>query len=91
MGLDIKVQSLKPPAYVEERVDTFLTSFRDALAGFTPEKLAEEKNALVLRLLERPKNLAEETSRFWDQIEGGYYDFQRRECRIVPVRYRDAH
>lgn len=85
MGLDIKVQSLKSPAFVEERVEAFLASFRDSLAGFTPAKLAEEKHALALRFLERPKNLSEETSRFWDQIEGGYHDFLRREVTAALI------
>ncbi|EKM58998.1 uncharacterized protein PHACADRAFT_249147 [Phanerochaete carnosa HHB-10118-sp] len=85
MGLDIKIQSLKSPAHVEERVEAFLSSFRGDLVGFTPAKFAELKSALVLKLLERPKNLAEETSQFWYQIEGGYYDFLRREVDAATV------
>lgn len=91
MGLDIKIQSLKSPAQVEERVEAFLSSFRSNLAGFTPAQLAELKSALVLKLLERPKNLAEETSRFWYQIEGGYYDFLRSECCTPATSVRRAH
>lgn len=39
------------------------------------------------KLLERPKNLAEETAHFWDWIKSGYYDFLRSECGKFVARY----
>ena len=81
MGLDIKIQSLKSPSYLEGRVDAFFESFRNVLSGFTEEKLSHEKNSLVMKLLEKPKNLGEEASKFWDKICWEYYDFlQSRVC-----------
>ncbi|KIP05202.1 hypothetical protein PHLGIDRAFT_129039 [Phlebiopsis gigantea 11061_1 CR5-6] len=79
MGLDIKIQSLKPPSFLEGRVDAFLEAFRDVLAGFSEEKLAHEKNSLIMKLLEKPKNLGEESARFWDKINWEYYDFLQNE------------
>lgn len=75
MGLGIKVQSLRSPAYLEHRVEEFLQQFREKLAGLTSEEFAAKKDGLIVKLLERTKNLRDETSRFWNHIRSGYYDF----------------
>ncbi|PSS38132.1 hypothetical protein PHLCEN_2v39 [Hermanssonia centrifuga] len=75
MGLGFKLQSLKPSSVLEQRVEAFIETYRGTLAAFTQEELDAKKEALIMKLLERAKNLKEETSRFWYQIETGYYDF----------------
>lgn len=80
MGLNIKIQSQKSPAFLEDRVEAFLESFRATLAELSSDKLEDEKDSLVLKLLEKPKNLAEESSRFWGGISSGYYDFLLGTC-----------
>ena len=77
MGLDIKIQSLKPSSFLEARVEAFLTSFHAVLAGFSLDKVENEKTALSARLREKPKNLSEETTQFWMAIVSGYEDFLR--------------
>lgn len=77
MGLTFVIQSLKPPVYLEERVESFVTSFREKLVGLSAEDFEAQKDALVLMLLEAPKNLREENGRFWHQIDQGYNDFTR--------------
>jgi insulysin len=79
MGLDIKIQSAKPPAVLEARIETFLAELRAVLADFSEERMDRERSALAARLRERPKNLAEETNRFWSEIESGHQDFLRGE------------
>jgi hypothetical protein len=34
--------------------------------------------SLVLSLSETPKQLGDEVRRYWDAIDGGFYDFNRR-------------
>ncbi|THG92718.1 hypothetical protein EW026_g8279, partial [Hermanssonia centrifuga] len=75
MGLGFKLQSLKPSSVLEQRVEAFIETYRGTLAAFTQEELDAKKEALIMKLLERAKNLKEETSRFWYQIDTGYYDF----------------
>ncbi|KAH8078394.1 LuxS/MPP-like metallohydrolase [Cristinia sonorae] len=75
MGLGFKIQSLKSPSFVESRVDAFLKQYRDALTSMSPEALQSQKDGLIVKLMERGKNLREETSRFWSHIKSGYYDF----------------
>ena len=44
------------------------------------DAFATHKQGLVTKQLERPKNLSEETARFWGRMRAGHYDFLRREC-----------
>ncbi|KAI0812746.1 LuxS/MPP-like metallohydrolase [Irpex lacteus] len=75
IGFSFKIQSIKPPAFVENRVEAFIKDYRLSLASITQEEFSDLKAALAAKLLEKPKNLGEESSRFWSQIESGHYDF----------------
>ena len=82
VGFSFKIQSLKSPTVVEERVETFIRDYRATLACTPSETFTDWKEGLVTKLLEKPKNLAEETSEFWSRIHSGHYDFLRGECLI---------
>ncbi|KZT27341.1 hypothetical protein NEOLEDRAFT_1176768 [Neolentinus lepideus HHB14362 ss-1] len=77
-GLRIVVQSEKPPQYLESRVNAFLKSMRDMIEQMPDEEFAEQKQGLERKWTEKPKNLSEETNRFWTYIDSGYLDFHRR-------------
>lgn len=78
VGMRIIVQSERTPAYLEERVDAFLDEILETLKGMTEEGFAEHKHGLEKKWTEDPKNLREETNRFWHHIDTGYFDFNRR-------------
>ena len=78
-GLGIKIQSTRAPAFLEERVEAFLEAFGKQLAALTDEQFAAHKEGLIVKKLQRVKNLGEETARFWTRITAGHYDFLRRE------------
>lgn len=78
MGWRVVVQSEREPSYLESRVDNFLESLQAKLLSMSEEEFTVHKNGLIAELLEKPKNLGEEASRFWSHISTGYYDFSRR-------------
>ncbi|KAI0764784.1 LuxS/MPP-like metallohydrolase [Fomes fomentarius] len=86
LGLSIKVQSTRSPWFVEERVEAFLEAFGERLASMPDEEFARHKEGLVVKKLERVKNLGEETDRFWDRIRAGHYDFLRHETDASAIR-----
>ncbi|GBE85090.1 Putative zinc protease [Sparassis crispa] len=86
MGLGIKIQSTKASWFVEERVEAFLETFRNTLAGMSAEEFEAQKEGLIVKKLERMKNLYEETARFWGHISSGYYDFVRHETDAAFIR-----
>ena len=73
------MQSTRAPWHCEARVDAFLEAFAVRLAALSDAEFATHKDGLVVKKLERAKNLGEETTRFWDRIRAGHCDFLRRE------------
>ena len=65
MGIRVLVQSEKSPAYVEGRIEAFLTSFRDTLVNLSDAEFDRHRQALIDKKLEQPKHLSGETRRFW--------------------------
>ncbi|KAI0795391.1 LuxS/MPP-like metallohydrolase [Abortiporus biennis] len=86
MGIGIKIQSLRSPLYLEQRIDAFLLHYQNTLAALTPEEFESKKDGLIIKLLERCKNLRDETARYWGRIRSGYYDFLRLETDAQMVR-----
>jgi insulysin len=78
-GFRILVQSEKDAVFLESRVEAFLDYFRGYLADMSDEEFEKQRQSLVDKRLEKPKNLHGESSRFWSRIGDGYYDFLRRE------------
>ena len=96
VGVGIRIQSTRAPWHCEARVEAFLEAFAGRLAGMTAEEFAMHKDGLVVKKLERVKNLGEETSHFWETICAGHYDFLRSESALLvppfppPSPYRPS-
>lgn len=75
MGFAFIIQSLKPPTYLEDRVNSFIETYRKSLANLSTDTFQAQKDALILKLLEAPKNLQEEAVQFWHYIDQDYNDF----------------
>lgn len=78
MGFRILLQSEKPAAYLETRVEAFLDYFKTFLQEMSDEDFQTARQGLVSKKMEKPKNLHGESSRFWVAVGDGYYDFDRR-------------
>jgi len=74
----IIIQSEKPPAYLEEKIEVFLDLLREGIVEMTTVDYASHVSSLVLSLSEAPKYLGKETYRYWSHIDSGFYDFKRR-------------
>jgi insulysin len=77
-GLRIVVQSERGPVYLEGRVEAFLDHMKGVIEHMTDEQFVEQKHGLERKWREVPKNLNEEVTRFWAQIDSGFLDFSRR-------------
>lgn len=63
--------------HVSERIDAFLTNAREMIEKMPEEEFRSNKAAVKQSLLEKPKNLLEETSKYWSVIVNKTYQFQR--------------
>lgn len=68
----------KNGTFLDKRVETFLLNYRNVLEAVSAEALADNIQAVIELLLEKPKNLQKETNRFWGEISSGTYLFDRK-------------
>ncbi|CAK7567937.1 MAG: hypothetical protein SEPTF4163_005915 [Sporothrix epigloea] len=76
MGFRFLVQSEKVPRYLEERVDSFLKEYATTLENMSAADFEGHKRSLIAKRLEKSKNLYQETSKHWVQINNEFYDFE---------------
>ena len=78
LSIHIIVQSNhKDPQYLDERIEDFLNTFKALLLQYTPEMIKENIDAVKDRLLEKSKNLNEDSRKYWSEIKSRTYLFGR--------------
>jgi insulysin len=77
IGMAIIVQSERDPIHLEHRIEHLLENrIAKMLEDMTEEEFQKQVQSLIQKKLERPKNLKQESERYWDQIVSGFYNFQ---------------
>ncbi|KHN95135.1 a-pheromone processing metallopeptidase Ste23 [Metarhizium album ARSEF 1941] len=75
-GLRLLIQSNKKPKYLDRRIETFLARFGQKLEQMSDCEFESHKRSLLVRCLEKLRDLGQEAARHWIQIESEYYDFE---------------
>ncbi|KAF3769957.1 hypothetical protein M406DRAFT_248220 [Cryphonectria parasitica EP155] len=75
LGFRFIIQSEKTTQYLETRIESFLTASAETLRTMSDSDFEGHKRSVVIKLLEKTKNLDEETNRLWGQVSNEYYDF----------------
>ncbi|KAF7563795.1 hypothetical protein G7046_g302 [Stylonectria norvegica] len=75
-GFRFLLQSEKSPKYLDSRIEAFLSKFSETLANMSDTEFEGHKRSLIVRRLEKLRNLDQESSRHWGQISSEYYDFE---------------
>jgi len=89
-GLRFIVQSEKPPAYVDGRIEAFLHSMQGTLKTMSSEEFERHKTTLALRRLEKPKHLSQRAQYYWSEITSGDYFFDRDTVEVEEM-HRITH
>ncbi|KAK0408203.1 hypothetical protein QR680_003829 [Steinernema hermaphroditum] len=71
---------------MEERIEAFLKNFRNNIVEMKDEDYQRNVNALANRRLEKPKTLRALSNRYWHEIEGRQYSFNRSEIEVEDLR-----
>lgn len=90
--LRFRIQSRKDPVFLEERIEAFLNLFLEQLKAMTDDDFHTRRRGLIVKKLEKPKNLAEEAGDYWGQIISGYYHFSQGEfhgCRLQREQHNN--
>ena len=86
------MQSRKDPVFLEGRIEAFLRSFLEELKAMSDDDFDARRRGLIVKRLEKAKNLAEETGDYWGQIRSGYCNFTQGElhgCKSRRVFYNN--
>ncbi|KAI5780940.1 Metalloenzyme, LuxS/M16 peptidase-like protein [Geopyxis carbonaria] len=86
MSYRIIVQSERPAPYLESRVEEFLKSFKENLNNLTDKEFQGHVKAVILKKMERLKNLEQESSRLWARIGNEVYDFFLHETDVEILK-----
>ncbi|CAM1505623.1 Fc.00g112600.m01.CDS01 [Cosmosporella sp. VM-42] len=85
-GIRFLLQSEKAPEYLDSRIEAFLTMFGEKLENMSETEFEGHKRSLIVRRLEKLRNLDQESSRHWTQIVGEYYDFELAQLDAAHVK-----
>lgn len=90
-GFRFLIQSERTPDYLDRRIEAFLVRFGESLQKMTEAEFEGHKRSLIIKRLEKLRNLDQETSRHWAQISNEYYDFEQGMsfivCASLPTVY----
>lgn len=86
MGFRVIVQSERDARYLESRIDSFFDNLVGIVERMDANEFEAQRASLIHKLLESDKSLTEETSRYWPNIQSGYYDFVHRARDAAMLR-----
>lgn len=86
-GFHFIIQSERPSEYLESRIDSFLAQQSAALQTMTDADFESHKRSVIVKRLEKLKNLDQETGRHWAQVTSEYYDFEACKLMIPNVMF----
>lgn len=85
-GLRFLVQSEKSPEYLDGRIEAFLTQFGNMLDKMSESEFEGHKRSLIIKRLEKLRNLDQESSLHWAQISTEFYDFEQAQQDAAHVK-----
>src|SRR5690606_11439488 len=72
------VMVVQSPAASAQQLMSAIKNFNRRAASLIPDELAQHKRAVANELLEEPRNLHEQASRYWSDIVNAGADFEYR-------------
>lgn len=84
MGYRVLVQSERSAAYLEGRIEKFLTSYQETLEKMPEKDFQNHINSLLKKKTEKLKNLNQETERYWNYVGNEFYDFYQSRICYAP-------
>ncbi|KAK0389429.1 hypothetical protein NLU13_3004 [Sarocladium strictum] len=85
-GIRFLIQSERTPQYLDTRIEAFLARYGETLAGMTEKEFEGHKRSVIVKRLEKLKNLNQESSRHWQQISNEFYDFEQAQSDAAHVK-----
>lgn len=85
-GLFFLVQSpVAGPKQLQQEIDQFLQQRFEQLDAVSQQEFDRQRNVVILRLLETPQNLWQQSERYWQDIIRHYYQFDFRQQLVTAL------
>ncbi|ODA82847.1 hypothetical protein RJ55_01356 [Drechmeria coniospora] len=85
-GFRFLIQSERTPEYVDKRIEAFLARYSQTLDKMTEADFEGHKRSLIVKRLEKLRNLDQEWSRHWTHISNEYYSFEQAKMDAANVK-----
>ncbi|KAF4965839.1 hypothetical protein FSARC_6403 [Fusarium sarcochroum] len=85
-GFRFLIQSEMTPDFLDARVEAFLQRYADTLDKMSDKEFEGHKRSLIVRRLEKLRNLDQESTRHWNQITTEYYDFELAQSDAAQIK-----
>ncbi|KAK4218084.1 UCH-domain-containing protein [Rhypophila decipiens] len=85
-GFRFIIQSEKTAPYLETRIELFLESMLKTLESMSDKDFENNKRSLIVKRLEKPKHLDQETGKHWNQIHSEYYNFESAQQDVAHIK-----
>ncbi|KAI9822691.1 MAG: Insulinase (Peptidase M16) [Pycnora praestabilis] len=86
MGYRVIIQSERPADYLEKRINVFLKRFGKTLEEMAEDEFEGHKRSLINKMVEKLKNLGQESNRFWTHIGREYLDFEQVDYEVAHTK-----
>nr|CDS15260.1 insulin degrading enzyme [Echinococcus granulosus] len=90
-GIHLVIQSKYHPRELDEHIEKFVASMETILINMSASEFNAHIESVVALLLEKPKKMSQQATRYWTQIFRQRYDFDRfeREAEIIRNTSKD--
>ncbi|KAJ9425219.1 insulysin [Fusarium oxysporum] len=85
-GFRFLIQSEMTPEFLDSRIEAFLMRYADTLEKMSETEFEGHKRSLIVRRLEKLRNLDQESTRHWNQITNEYYDFELAQRDAAQIK-----
>ncbi|RGP63560.1 insulysin [Fusarium sporotrichioides] len=85
-GFRFLIQSEMTPEFLDSRIEAFLMRYADTLEKMSDTEFEGHKRSLIVRRLEKLRNLDQESTRHWSQITNEYYDFELAQRDAAQIK-----
>ena len=85
-GMSFIIESDYKPNYLNERIEAFIQWVHKYIEDMSDKDFETERQALITRRLEKPKQLVEYTKKLWCEISAKDYNFNRDEIEVKAIK-----
>ncbi|VVC34289.1 Hypothetical protein CINCED_3A004705 [Cinara cedri] len=86
LSMRIIVQSDRTPMYVDSRIESYIDTIQELLENMSDEEFEKYKDALTVKLLEKPKGLMKQAAVYLLEIDTQDYNFNRAQIEAEALK-----